>query len=89
MAHGAGDGVHNEASLNLENTCIAMIPAAGAMPEIVVPPVLHWPPAAMPATWVPWSHPRTVLKQFTPEPGAVEEVTPPGQSDDAIELLVE
>jgi hypothetical protein len=36
-------------------------------------------PAAIPATWVPWKQSEMLDGQFKPEPGPVEELTPPAQ----------
>lgn len=83
--HGGEYGEHAELELNLVKTCMAMMPASGATPEIVVNPVLHDPPAAIPATWVPWSQPEIVLSQFVPEPVATDCDTWPGHSETMLE----
>ena len=67
--------------MNLVNTCIEMMSASGATPEMVTEPVSHSPPAAMPATCVPWLQPEIELSQFSPEPIAVDDDAPPGHSD--------
>src|SRR3954466_2814769 len=59
----------------LEKTWIAMILAPGATPEPSTPFV---PPAAMPATCVPWSHPESAQGAALPTP--VEELASPGQT---------
>ena len=64
---------------NRENTCIAMTDAPLATPENVLPaddPL----PAAMPATCVPWSQPKSASEQLTPDPGPTCSSWPFGQS---------
>jgi hypothetical protein len=63
---------HVTGSFDRENTWIAQIFAPLATPD----PEAPVPPAAMPATWVPWSQSDKV--QAAPEPGASVKPTPPG-----------
>ena len=75
---------HSLTLLKRVNTCIAMIPAPGATPFTGLPGApVPWP-AAMPATWVPWSHRWTPpLEQRARESMSAlsSSVVPSGQSD--------
>ena len=63
---------------NRENTWIAITEAPLATPENDFPAVAPLP-AAIPATCVPWSHPKSPSEQFTPEPGPTWLSCPFGQ----------
>ena len=60
-----------------EKTWTAIILLSLATPSTLVEVLF---PAAIPATCVPWSQPDIEAEQFTPEPDAVDEDTPPGQT---------
>ncbi len=78
---GAGDSQADEWS-NLEKTSIAIIEAFLATPENAEPL-----PAAMPATWVPCSHPSISVSHGSADPAANELVALPGQRLVAPKLL--
>ena len=63
---------------NRENTWTAITDAPLATPENDLPagPL----PAAIPATCVPWSHPKSASEQLTPDPGPTCSSWPFGQS---------
>ena len=65
--------------LNRENTWIAMTDAPLATPENVLARGTPLP-AAIPATCVPWSHPKSESGQLTPAPGPTCSSWPFGQS---------
>src|SRR3982751_7081437 len=58
-----------------EKTWMEMMSASRATPKLLTPSLA----AAMPATCVPCSQPKS--EQLIPEPGAVDSHTPPGQTD--------
>src|SRR5262245_17765144 len=74
-------------SSNSENTCTARILAPGATPENVCPFSVPFFPAAMPATWVPWSHSSRLHGTAAPTPNCC---TPPlGQTVVLLWVLLE
>jgi hypothetical protein len=74
LAHVSSPGGQSGASAR-ENTLMAMSRAPLATPENVLPR-----PAAMPATCVPCRQSSGAYVHGTPEPAAVLELAPPGQS---------
>jgi hypothetical protein len=83
FAQGAGE--LPQPVLNSVKTLMAMTFASRATPYMVPPLDLPLVPAAIPATCVPCPHPEMESEQSRAEFAAVEEVTPPGQSEVAVQ----